>query len=61
MKYREKEVDPVGIKCLCGHNVRILYNNHKIYCRHCGRYVNTPKLREFKYNILKKCDKNDKM
>ena len=61
MEYRKKKVDPVIIKCFCGHSIRILYNNHRVYCSYCGRFVSTPKLREFKYKILKKFDKNVNM
>ena len=46
------------IKCLCGHSVNILYNNHKIFCNYCGRLVNTPKKNEFKNKLLKIITKN---
>lgn len=48
----------ITIKCRCGHSVRILYNNHKIFCSHCGKFINTPKKKEFKDNILKLLNNN---
>lgn len=60
MKIKRKDKYPFEtIKCLCGHSVSILYNNHKIFCNHCGRLVNTPKKNEFKDKLLKFINKND--